>query len=152
MTTLTDAIGLLASAIAGDVKAIENGLVRVAAKVDQSVGALNTSVQTLSQKVDSVIDDAADASDGNTWSIDKTKAYIEARLVKVVEDIKASLPASAGPVDTQADFAATYRDAKVTTPAPAPDAPAPDVAPVPDAPAPDAPAPDVAPAPDAPAV
>lgn len=81
------------------------------AKVDEKlsgVAPLAKAVESLADEVHSIIDDTLQQSNGNTWSIDQIKAYFEQRMAQAIAELR-----SAATTETQADFAATYRNAKV---------------------------------------
>lgn len=128
---MNDAVGALAAEIAKDVKNVEAAVVTLAAKVDQKLAGVSpadtaSALQALTDEVHSVIDDAVEQSPGNTWSIDKIKAFVAEEIAKAVAAaVEKAVSQMASPAGTQADFAATYRTAKVIGPTPAP-APAPE--------------------------
>lgn len=108
---MNDAIGALATAIAADVKALEDGVVSLAGKMDDRMTAALHSLQALTDEVRSIIDDQSQESNANTWSIDQIKAYVDQRLA---DHVAATAAAAVPSAETQADFVATYHNAKGT--------------------------------------
>lgn len=128
---LVKSINDVAAVIAADVKKLEEGLMAAATHLDpveSKVAELSadythlaSAVTGLADEVHSVIDDAADTSNGNTWSIDKIKAYIGEKIaIEVAANVAgmqvalASTAAPAEPVNPAPDFVAVYTAAKTS--------------------------------------
>lgn len=120
---IIDSIGSLATAVAADVRRVEDAMMRVTGSMESIIEAklapVASELMALADEVHSVIDDAADSSPANTWSVDQIKAHIDARIAEAVAALRESMPPMQ---DTHADFAATYHEAKKVVPAADPNA------------------------------
>ncbi len=106
MTDINSALRDFAAAVAADANKLE-------AKLDAAADAL----KQLKAEAESIINDDLASGAGNTWSIDKIKAYVEQAV--------AAIPSAATAGSDFLDLAAQYLAARTPLPTPEPVTPQP---------------------------